>query len=466
MNIINHNYLKIKKPSFSFIIILIISITLVYSCSTEEEDTSPPPALVQPQEPEPPAPTQYTLEVTTGEGGTVSSEGGTYDEGTEVTITANPAEGYEFVGWEGSDSTNETLTITLNSNQTIQAQFELNSSSTTNDSTESNVFASSDVNELEKQFVINALETVMDIFEVDIPVEYYVLGEDIDAANELASVFCNRRLESNIDNWSLQELNVDPYTQCLEFMMYPNQSEGSVVGEFFNWEDDDIKGDFEQARANEGPGAAWAQLASEGTLGLVISGNSATQGIIDGFESGAANLVFHEYFHIYQLYKNTLDIYDYGEEELKFIDASWFIEGGASFYADKLVRTKIISGFINESSEYDETLREQYSETMEFIKNEITNGNLSQDGLDNFNYYKDKDWNIYGYSLGAWSVAYLNSIASNEYSLIDFYNKFSDLGSKEAFLNVYGITIEEFYTGFNAFLKKPVNEQIEIIPDI
>jgi hypothetical protein len=31
---------------------------------------------------------------------------------------------------------------------------------------------------------------------------------------------------------------------------------------------------------------------------------------------------------------------------------------------------------------------------------------------------------------------------------------------------VYGITIEEFYTGFNAFLKKPVNEQIEIIPDI
>jgi len=248
--------------------------------------------------------------------------------------------------------------------------------------------------------------------------------------------------------------------------MYPNQSEASVIGDILNWNDEDIKGEFEQARANEGPGAAWAQLVSEGALGLVISGNSAVEGITSGFESGASNYVFHEYFHIYQLHKNTLDIYDYGEDELKFINASWFIEGGASFYADKLVRTKINLGLINESSEYDETLREQYSETMEFIKNEITNGNLSQDGLDNFNYYKDKDWNIYGYSLGAWSVAYLNSIASNEYSLIDFYNKFSDLGSKEAFLNVYGITIEEFYTGFNAFLKKPVNEQIEIIPDI
>jgi uncharacterized repeat protein (TIGR02543 family) len=454
-----------KKLIYSLAFVL-TAFFILYSCTAEEEDATPPPSVIQTPEPEPTAPTQYTLEVTTGEGGTVSSEGGTYDEGTEVTITATPAEGYEFVGWEGSDSTNETLTITLNSNQTIQAQFELNSSSTINDSLESNVFASSDVNQQEKQVVINALETVMDIFEVDIPVEYYVLGEDIDAANELASVFCNRRLESNIDNWSFQELNADPYSQCLEFMMYPNQSEASVVGEFFNWEDDDIKGEFEQARANEGPGAAWAQLVSEGTLGLVISGNSATQGITIGFESAAANFVFHEYFHIYQLHKNTLDIYDYGEEELKFIDASWFIEGGASFYADKLVRTKINSGFINESSEYDETLREQYSGTMEFIKNEITNGNLSQENLDNFNYYKDKDWNIYGYSLGAWSVAYLNSIASNEYSLVDFYNKFPDLGSKEAFLTVYGITIEEFYTGFNAFLTKPINEQIEIIPDI
>ena len=337
---------------------------------------------------------------------------------------------------------------------------------TGNISTESNVFASSDVNQLEKQFLISALETVMDIFEVDIPVEYYVLGEDIDAANELASIFCNRRLESSIESWYLQDIDTDPYSQCLEFMMYPNQSEASVIGEILNWDDEDIKGEFEQARANEGPGAAWAQLVSEGTLGLVISGNSVHWGITSGFESRASMFVFHEYFHIYQLHKNTLDIYDYGEDELKFIDASWFIEGGASFYADKLVRTKINSGLINESSEYDETLREQYSGTMEFIKNEITNGNLSQDGLDNFNYYKDKDWNIYGYSLGAWSVAYLNFIASNEYSLIDFYNKFSDLGSKEAFLNVYGITIEEFYIGFNAFLKKPINEQIEIIPDI
>src|SRR6056300_1785895 len=89
---------------------------ILYSCSAEEEDTTPPPQLQQPTpEPEPQAPTQYTLTVTAGEGGTVSTEGGTYDEGTEVNITATPEEGYEFIGCEGSDSTEASLTLNLNS---------------------------------------------------------------------------------------------------------------------------------------------------------------------------------------------------------------------------------------------------------------------------------------------------------------------------------------------------------------
>jgi hypothetical protein len=97
---------------------------ILYSCSADEEDTTPPPTIQQPTpEPEPPAPTQYTLTVTAGEGGSVSTEGGTYDEGTEITITATPAEGYEFVGWEGSDSTEESLTLNIEANSTIQALF-------------------------------------------------------------------------------------------------------------------------------------------------------------------------------------------------------------------------------------------------------------------------------------------------------------------------------------------------------
>ena len=101
---------------------VLISFAIIYSCSAEEEDTSPPPALVQPQESEP-DPTQYTLTVTAGEGGTVSTEGGTYDEGTSVTITASPIQGNEFIGWEGSDETSNEITIQINSNLNIRALF-------------------------------------------------------------------------------------------------------------------------------------------------------------------------------------------------------------------------------------------------------------------------------------------------------------------------------------------------------
>ena len=67
----------------------------------------------------------YSISVTASNGGTVSTEGGDFEEGTEVTITATANEGYRFTGWEGSDSTSESLTVTLNSDQTYQALFEL-----------------------------------------------------------------------------------------------------------------------------------------------------------------------------------------------------------------------------------------------------------------------------------------------------------------------------------------------------
>ena len=46
--------------------------------------------------------TQYTITVSAGEGGNVSTAGGTYNEGSSISITATPNEGYGFIGWNGS----------------------------------------------------------------------------------------------------------------------------------------------------------------------------------------------------------------------------------------------------------------------------------------------------------------------------------------------------------------------------
>ena len=88
---INNKSIKMKF-SLSLISICILSFILVYSCSTEEEDSVTPVSV---------APVEYTLTVSAAEGGTVSTEGGTYEEGTNITITATANEGYRFIGWEG-----------------------------------------------------------------------------------------------------------------------------------------------------------------------------------------------------------------------------------------------------------------------------------------------------------------------------------------------------------------------------
>ena len=108
-----------KRALLPITLAILLSV-LIYSCSSGDDDSAPP-SVIQTPTPEPDA-TQYTLTVSAGEGGSVSSEGGTYDDGTEVKITATPNSGYIFSGW--SDGSNDLqITITLNSNASLSANF-------------------------------------------------------------------------------------------------------------------------------------------------------------------------------------------------------------------------------------------------------------------------------------------------------------------------------------------------------
>jgi len=108
-----------KKALLPITVVIMLS-AYIYSCSSD--DDSGASSVVQTPEPQTTAPTQYTLTVSAGEGGSVSSEGGTYDEGTEIKITATPNSGYIFSGW--SDGSNDLqISITLNSNTSLSANF-------------------------------------------------------------------------------------------------------------------------------------------------------------------------------------------------------------------------------------------------------------------------------------------------------------------------------------------------------
>ena len=88
---------------------------IVLSCSSDETSTpvTPPSAPIA----------KYTITLSAGEGGTVSTTGGEYEAGQTVSVTATPQGEYVFTSWSDGN-TNATRTITIGSNSTLTANFE------------------------------------------------------------------------------------------------------------------------------------------------------------------------------------------------------------------------------------------------------------------------------------------------------------------------------------------------------
>ena len=97
------------------LIFLLTAFTLILSCSSDETSTpaTPPPAPI----------VKYTITLSAGEGGTVSTTGGEYEAGQTVSVTATPQGEYVFKSWSDGN-TNATRTITVSSNSTLTANFE------------------------------------------------------------------------------------------------------------------------------------------------------------------------------------------------------------------------------------------------------------------------------------------------------------------------------------------------------
>ncbi len=68
---------------------------------------------------------KLTTDVTPALSGSVSPSSGTFDEGTEISLTATPASEYVFKNWSsGASGTENPLSVIMNSNKNITAVFE------------------------------------------------------------------------------------------------------------------------------------------------------------------------------------------------------------------------------------------------------------------------------------------------------------------------------------------------------
>ena len=91
------------------IFFLLSIFAIVLSCSSDE--TSTPDPIVK-----------YTITLSAEEGGTVSTEGGTYNQGSKITVTATPDGQYLFKEWSDGSTVNPRE-ITVNSDLTLKATF-------------------------------------------------------------------------------------------------------------------------------------------------------------------------------------------------------------------------------------------------------------------------------------------------------------------------------------------------------
>ncbi|MDB4186655.1 BspA family leucine-rich repeat surface protein [Flavobacteriaceae bacterium] len=88
--------------------------TLLISCGKGDD-----PSTITPTEP---VVRNYTLSISSTEGGSVNTTGGTYQSGDSVQVTATPNDEYVFSGWSNG-STDNPLTVVVSSNQTLSANF-------------------------------------------------------------------------------------------------------------------------------------------------------------------------------------------------------------------------------------------------------------------------------------------------------------------------------------------------------
>ena len=503
-----------KRLSFFLLTITVLSFVLVQSCSTDEENTVA--QIVQTQEPQGQV-NQYTLTVTSAEGGTVSSEGGTYDEGTEITITATPSEGYRFTGWEGNDSTSESLTISLNSNQTYQALFELIPIYTLTVTTREGGTVSSDGGDYEDGTEVEVTATPREGYRFD-GWEGYDSNENtitlnISSDTELTPIF-NLIIQTpssyGIDEYWGEIVEFEPeffFSNDLpEFAREGLKETIKLVSNYFGlygpieiWsvgrdasssEKRQIEAIFCERRSYRKD--HWNRFTNYETcvalnefeeIGSSISGqrfygyhimyhrNDFTFADNSDYRHYAMTTLTHEYTHIVQaanlFTKNEEDRPD-GDKRRIGWGPIFFSEGTAVYYAEYIPRKLRSDNVVVENNPSVDNQGKSLKYKMEeFMKYDIE---PHLDSCPNFNIwevnYSTRE-TCSPYTIGAWGVAYLlDKVNDQDAFWKTFWPNIDEMGWDGAFEYTFGITMEQFNQEFLEFLELPIEQQLEIIPDI
>ncbi len=116
MNYSKSNLTAKLKSNLALRKVILLFAFIVLSCSKDAVETTPP------------AVTKFQVTVASQDDskGSVSTTGGSFESGSDVTITATPKDGFQFTGWTGGASGDANpLTIKVSENANITATFDV-----------------------------------------------------------------------------------------------------------------------------------------------------------------------------------------------------------------------------------------------------------------------------------------------------------------------------------------------------
>jgi hypothetical protein len=141
----------------------------------------------------------------------------------------------------------------------------------------------------------------------------------------------------------------------------------------------------------------------------------------------------------------------------------WFVEGAAEYMAQTTTRRLWASGKLTTIDNRGlGSLVESFESKMASGKHTIAS-NCPGVKLGDIAY--DSDCSSAGYDLGCWAIAYLLHKRGQTALLETFYPLLDELGWEEAFRTTFGMSSEQFYVEFDAFLAHPRSAQIAVLPE-
>jgi hypothetical protein len=426
----------------SLFTVILFSFVLISSCSSKEDETTD--TIGQTPQADP---VEFTLTVTAGEGGTVSSSGGTYEQGSEISITATPNQGYRFDGWDGIDSNDTTISIVISSDTNISANFIAVNQAPSSYGVdeywgqivefEPEFFFSNDLPEFAREGLKETVKLVSNYFGLYGPTEIWSVGRDATSSDkrELEEVFCERR-STRKDHWD----RFTNYENCLAL------------------------NEFEEIGSS---------ITGQRTFGyhIMYHRNDFTFANNSEFRHYAFTTMAHEYTHIVQ----SANLFTKEEEDRPDGDrrrVGWgpifFSEGSAVYYAEYIMRKLRLDGVSVENSPNVDMQGDDLRSLMrDIMENHIV---PHLDSCPNFNIW-DINYSTRQtcspYRIGAWGVAYLlNMVNDQDAFWKTLWPNIDEMGWDGAFEFTFGISMEQFNQEFLEFLELPIEEQLEIIPDI